>query len=178
MSQFDAAARGGSREGGDDASRRTGPGQAPSSRPPAAAGAGGLSDAFRQYKPQQGRTTRVGTLVSVMALAIWGGIWLQSQLRGFEGDNWWNMLITMGIPMFFVAAIFGLTYWVVFANRPASDFLIATEGEMKKVNWSTRREIIGSTKVVILFTFLLAVLLFIVDLVFQWLFQTIGVLKV
>jgi hypothetical protein len=24
------------------------------------------------------------------------------------------------------------------------DFMIATEGELKKVNWSTRREIVGS----------------------------------
>ena len=42
-----------------------------------------------------------------------------------------------------------LTYWVVGVNRKANDFFIATEGEMKKVNWSTRAEVIRSTKVVI-----------------------------
>jgi len=56
--------------------------------------------------------------------------------------------------------------------------MIATEGEMKKVSWSTRRELIGSTKVVIMFTIFLAVLLFFVDLGFQELFSRIGVLKV
>jgi preprotein translocase SecE subunit len=55
--------------------------------------------------------------------------------------------------------------------------MIATEGEMKKVNWSTRREIIGSTKVVILFTILLAVILFTVDIVFMTFFAWIGVLR-
>ena len=57
------------------------------------------------------------------------------------------------------------------------DFLIATEGEMKKVNWSTRREIWGSTKVVIVFTLFLAFLLFSVDIVFWSFFSAIDVLK-
>ena len=35
--------------------------------------------------------------------------------------------------------------------------MIATEGEMKKVNWSTRREIIGMTWVVIGLTVFIAV---------------------
>ena len=44
-------------------------------------------------------------------------------------------------------------------NKPANvDFLIATDSEMKKVNWTSRKELIGSTKVVILFMFLIAVL--------------------
>jgi len=55
--------------------------------------------------------------------------------------------------------------------------MIATEGEMKKVSWSTRHEVVGSTKVVIMFTLLLAVALFVVDLVFQRAFSWIGVLK-
>ncbi len=55
--------------------------------------------------------------------------------------------------------------------------MIATEGEMKKVSWSTRRELLGSTKVVIALTVLMAVLLFVVDLMFQSLFSSIGVLK-
>src|SRR3712207_7866772 len=42
-------------------------------------------------------------------------------------------------------------------NKPANvDFLIATDSEMKKVNWTSRRELIGSTKVVIVFMFLIA----------------------
>ena len=55
--------------------------------------------------------------------------------------------------------------------------MIATQTEMKKVSWSSKREVIGATKVVILFTILLAALLFCVDLVFQFFFRGIGVLK-
>ena len=43
-------------------------------------------------------------------------------------------------------------------NKPTNvDFLIATDSEMKKVNWTSRKELIGSTKVVIVFMFLIAV---------------------
>jgi preprotein translocase SecE subunit len=45
------------------------------------------------------------------------------------------------------------------------------------VSWSTKNEVVGSTKVVILFTLLLAALLFVVDLAFQGFFSMIGVLK-
>ncbi|MCK4602752.1 MAG: preprotein translocase subunit SecE [Phycisphaerae bacterium] len=68
-------------------------------------------------------------------------------------------------------------FWVV--NRPRSaDFLIATEGEMKKVSWSSKKEIVGSTKVVIVTTFMLAAILFSVDILFQVLFQWMGIMGV
>jgi len=70
-----------------------------------------------------------------------------------------------------------LLYWVVGVNRKANDFFIATEGEMKKVSWSTRAEIIRSTKVVIVTVVLMAILLFVVDILFMEFFRAIGVLK-
>ena len=55
-------------------------------------------------------------------------------------------------------------------NKPANvDFLIATDSEMKKVNWTSRKELIGSTQVVIMFMFLIALFLFAVDEVWGWL---------
>jgi len=57
-------------------------------------------------------------------------------------------------------------------------FLSATEGEMKKVNWSTRKEVLGSTRVVIVIAFLIAVCLFVVDFGFGWFFRTIGLLEI
>ena len=68
-----------------------------------------------------------------------------------------------------------LMFWIV--NRPKSaDFMIATEGEMKKVSWSSRREIVGSTKVVIITTLIMGGVLFGVDLLFTVLFRWLGVL--
>jgi preprotein translocase SecE subunit len=63
------------------------------------------------------------------------------------------------------------------ATKPGSvEFLISTDMEMKKVNWSTRKDIISSTWVVIFAALLLALSLFIVDMGFQQFFKAIGVL--
>ncbi|MBI4574748.1 MAG: preprotein translocase subunit SecE [Planctomycetes bacterium] len=44
-----------------------------------------------------------------------------------------------------------------------SDFLIETEGEMKKVSWPTRAEVVGSSVVVIATVMVLGVYMYIVD---------------
>jgi preprotein translocase SecE subunit len=63
-------------------------------------------------------------------------------------------------------------------NKPGNaDFLIATDSEMKKVNWTTRKELIGSTKVVIFFMVLIAALLFALDVLFGYFFHIIKVLE-
>lgn len=61
-------------------------------------------------------------------------------------------------------------------RRPV-EFLIATDSEMKKVNWSTYRDVKSQTIVVIVATFLIAGILFAVDLAFSWFFGAIGVLE-
>lgn len=71
-----------------------------------------------------------------------------------------------------------LLYWYVAVHRKSVDFLVATDGEMKKVNWSSKREIIGSTQVVIVAAFLIAAILFVIDTMFSRFFHLIGVLEV
>ncbi len=61
-------------------------------------------------------------------------------------------------------------------KRPV-EFLIATDGEMRKVNWSSRREVMGSTWVVIAAAFLISAALFSVDWVFAQFFKMIHVLQ-
>lgn len=70
-----------------------------------------------------------------------------------------------------------LIYWYVGTSRRSVEFLIATDGEMKKVHWSSKREIIGSTQVVIVAAFLIAGLLFGVDTLFSQFFQLVGLLQ-
>ena len=71
-----------------------------------------------------------------------------------------------------------MLYYLVCLKPKVVDFLIATEGEMKKVNWSTRREIMASTRVVIGLTFFIAVAIFILDyLIFTPFFRWIKVLE-
>ena len=78
------------------------------------------------------------------------------------------------------AAIFLIGALMIFyyvGRKPETvDFLIATDGEMRKVNWSTKREIYGSTMVVVTATFLIAGFLFAVDAGFSSFFRLIGVL--
>lgn len=71
----------------------------------------------------------------------------------------------------------GLIFYFIGSHPSSCEFLIATDGEMKKVNWSTRREVLGSTWVVIASSFLIAGMLYVVDLAFQSFFVAIGVLQ-
>lgn len=70
-----------------------------------------------------------------------------------------------------------LTYWLVGAKRATAEFLISTDGEMKKVNWSTFKDVRGSTMVVISASFILAAGLFAVDFLFSRVMTMVGVLQ-
>ncbi|MFN0011681.1 MAG: preprotein translocase subunit SecE [Phycisphaerales bacterium] len=69
-----------------------------------------------------------------------------------------------------------MAYWLAGMRVRTVEFLIATDFEMKKVNWSTFREIRGSTLVVIGACVLISTALFAFDFLFKTVFQTIGVL--
>ncbi len=131
---------------------------------------------WQPYKKGQGYYTRVGTAIGAGILILGMGHFIWENLTFDEG---WvpGMWLKICIPLAVVVLLgFGL-YWVVGVSRKTCDFLIATDGEMKKVNWTTRKEIIAATKVVILVTILTAILLFLVDLGFMNFFEWIGVLR-
>lgn len=69
-----------------------------------------------------------------------------------------------------------IIYYFVGIKPRSVDFLVATDGEMKKVNWSTRKDVIASTWVVIAASIVLAAGLFVVDILFSEFFRLIGVL--
>ncbi len=80
-----------------------------------------------------------------------------------------------------VAVILLVGLFIVFvlvgSKKRSVEFLIATDGEMRKVNWSSRREVIGSTWVVIAAAFLISAALFVIDQVFAGFFRMIEVLN-
>jgi preprotein translocase SecE subunit len=123
------------------------------------------------YKSGQGYWTRTVSAVAVGVIGLAGGVWLYQQMAG---ANIYARGITAGVFMAIVAAVI---YYVYGVNRKAVDFFIATEGELKKVNWSTRREIVGSTWVVMIVAFTIALVLFVVDIIFKQFFSAIGVLQ-
>ena len=122
---------------------------------------------FKIYKVTQGRYTRTMTFAGAMLLAVSGAYVLSTKLYAM------SPYAQYGIPSLVVVLVGLLAFWMV--NKPKSaDFLIATEGEMKKVAWSGKKEVIGSTKVVIVTTLMIAMLLFSVDILFGIFFQYIG----
>ncbi len=120
------------------------------------------------YKRTQGKYTRSLTFVGVMILVVAGAYQLSRKFAGYDWSE--AAYFRFGIPAAMVLILAFVMYWLV--NRPkTAEFLIATENEMKKVSWSSRKEIIGSTKVVIVTTFLIAAILSAVDIFFRLLFD-------
>jgi preprotein translocase subunit SecE len=130
------------------------------------------------YKKGQGYYTRLGTAIGTFAISALACMALYNTLEGLSLDDanlksW----IQAGVP----AVLFVVLGWVIFklVNMPRlADFMIQTEGEMKKVSWSSKKEIIASTKIVIVTVVILAIILAMVDFGFAELFHKIGVLKV
>jgi len=124
------------------------------------------------YKPGQGYYTRMLTAVGAGTIVVLGVAWLWPRLEGFSSAIYYQV----GLAIALIGGAGGLLWFLL--NKPRiADFMIATEGEMKKVNWPTRREVVGSTVVVIGGTLFIAGLLFVIDLFFGAFFQAIHVLE-
>jgi preprotein translocase SecE subunit len=80
------------------------------------------------------------------------------------------------LPLLLALAAFWFAYRVV--NYPTfADFLIATEAEVNKVSWTTRKRLIQDTTVVLVTVVLLTVFLFVVDQIWAVFLTKIGVLQ-
>jgi len=120
------------------------------------------------YKPGQGKYTRV-TSGLVVATIVAFGCWRLYERLGAMVENLWVISL---VPVCVFAALAALIYWLL--NKAAlADFMINAEGELKKVNWSSRREVVVSTIVVIVVVAAMAVLLGVTDLVFSVLFEAL-----
>ena len=144
----------------------------PVALPTADVHAGGLSI----YKPGQGYYTRMGTVVGVSVVSLLGILWLWEYMRNIKIEGVNPLYVAAGGAIIVGALITFVMYYLVFVKAKSVDFLIATEGEMKKVNWSTRREVTNSTGVVIFTMLAISVFCFVCDRLFAWVFLQIGVL--
>ncbi len=122
------------------------------------------------YKPTQGKIVRQVTFVALVGMLALGcyelSVWL--------GTTW--EVAQYPLP----GVIMAVGTWVVYrlVNLPKfADFLIAVQAEMNKMSWPSQHELVRSSIVVIFVIFLLAVVLFGLDLFWMWLFKAIGVLK-
>ncbi|BAM02992.1 preprotein translocase subunit SecE [Phycisphaera mikurensis] len=129
--------------------------------------------ALLRYKPGQGYYTRTLSFIWFLTLAAALTLWIWTELSAIrENAVFWQAGSAIGMSLLFVP----LLYWIV--NRPKiADFMIATEQEMRKVNWPSQKEIIGSTAVVITGTLIMALILFLINIFFGAFFQSIGILN-
>ena len=133
---------------------------------------------FTIYKKGQGYWTRMGTLLAVVVLGLMLAytLWNQIPASFFQNDPSTGKQVALWVAVGFLAVYFFISLRMM--NKPSNvDFLIATDSEMKKVNWTSKKELIGSTKVVIIFMFLIAFLLFAFDICFGYIFYWLDVLK-
>lgn len=128
---------------------------------------------LRCAKPGQGRWVRGIGLASVAALAAFGATALYRMPS--SGSLWWADLwrgTVLGVvlplkPVLFAAlGAFGTVTLVAYAlsNRESwAEFLIETEGEVKKVSWPARKEYLGSALVVVLVITIVSLFLWAAD---------------
>ena len=128
---------------------------------------------FRVYKPGQGLYVRWGSAAGVGIIILGFTAFLQSQLTLVQNE-WVEYLV----PAVVLVVLAYLTFRMLGQSHSVVDFMVATEGEMKKVNWSTWREVIGATKVVIVTVLALGTILCVVDVFFMAVFEAIGVLRI
>ena len=120
---------------------------------------------FDIYKRGQGKYTRLCSAFGIALIAGLGCLQLYKKLQAGDLGLWVETMVPAGL--FVILAL--LIFWL--ANKPSlANFMIAAEGEMKKVSWSSRQEIAVSTFIVIIVVISMAVLLGTTDIGFRTFF--------
>ena len=133
--------------------------------------------AMTVYKSGQGYWTRMMTAIAIMTFSLGAAVWFNANILdvyimpGSENILYWKACIVAG-----TALALGALLWFLLNKPRIADFMIATENEMKKVNWPSKQDIMALTWVVIAGTFLIAAILFIADFSFASLFKSMNIL--
>ncbi len=130
---------------------------------------------FEVYKKGQGVRSRV---VSIITLLLFIGFGCYSLMRTLRGRM--ESVVAVGdlsvplwglIPGAICLALLLLTLYIL--NRPrVVDFLINTEGELRKVAWPSRDDAVRQAIVVIVVVMIFAALIFVFDIVFSKMVMT------
>lgn len=128
---------------------------------------------LEKYKWGQGKDTRLYSAVAVALIAAIGCYRLYEKLKAtMDLTQTLQLWLSICIPLGLMAIVGWVVYWL--SNRPTvADFLISAEGELKKVSFSSKREIAVSTTVVIVVVVLMSAMLGIADFVFDLFFTNV-----
>ena len=154
---------------------------------------------FVMHKRGQGMYARVSG-AAVLGFTVLYGCWefYQSDLlqglptlfyidkMGFSIKVTWGMLVAGVLFAGLLGLILAMTFGFATRGRRLKgletrslrfvDFLIEVEGELRKVAWPSRKQLINSTSVVLLATVLFAVFIFGVDQILQHVMRLAGIL--
>jgi len=123
---------------------------------------------FDIYKRGQGKYTRLCSAFGAAIIVGIGCMQLYKKLEATDMGLWPETLIPAGLFVVLCVVIF----WLV--NKPSvADFMVAAEGEVKKVSWSSRKEVAVSTFIVITVVIFFAAVLGVTDLLFSIFFQSL-----
>ena len=129
------------------------------------------------YKAGQGYWVRLMSAYGLGAVVALGLVWLWKEMQGVTLFGFEPTYVRV-VVMLTTALVFAWLGWVIIGTRRKSvEFLIATEGEMRKVNWSSRREVELSTRAVIGLTIIIAVYCWAFDVGFASIFRWMTVLR-
>ena len=132
---------------------------------------------FDIYKRGQGTNTRLWTALILGAMIVIGCVRLYQTLGTLEVTNQ-NVLILIQTLVPVAIAVAGgiFVFWLV--NKPSmADFMISAEGEIKKVSWSSRKELTVSTFIVIVVVVAMSIMLAFTDIIFQLIFTKMGLFR-
>ena len=131
------------------------------------------------FKKTQGQLVRRLTLLGFLIVGG-SGIWSLVAHDMLKTGDWITTIpfsniqipllpaVSYSVPVLLAVFIFWIGYRLI--NMPTfGDFLIATEAEMNKVSWSTRKSLTKDTIVVLVTVFIITTFLLIVDLFWGWL---------
>jgi preprotein translocase subunit SecE len=134
-----------------------------------------MSRIFGIYKSGQGKYTRMLSSLGFGLIIVIGCYRLYKTLQMIDWEGWGlTQRASLWVSTMIPAVLFVVLTFLIFRliNRPTiADFMIAGEGEMKKVSWSSRKEIVASTFIVIVVVITMGVLLGAADLFFRVFFN-------
>ncbi len=143
---------------------------------------------FKQYKKTLGLRVRRLTILGIL-LIFGSGVYTLMENGWLDMTQHWyietpflgSFMLMPDIRFTVPLLLIGLGLWLAwrFVNMPAfADFLIATEAEINKVSWPTKKQLIRDTIVVLTALALFTIFFFVVDVFWGWLLSRsfIGVL--
>jgi preprotein translocase SecE subunit len=129
--------------------------------------------ALSVYKKGQGTAARGLAGLTVALLGSWAAyqMWHEGVPPG------WGYT-ARAIATTLTALVFGgVPLYLILFHHQVVDILIETQQEMRKVAWSTRQEVIGSTTVVLVTVAILAAFIFLTDQIVLAFFSLIRLLR-